>query len=382
MLALRARASISDSLARATSSALQPGRALGATNDAARDWAMLSRIDPSDVFSKFNLINARIVAVSALWDLGRPREGLAKVLENGEFRPAAEASYVVAQSLAWSLQWSGKLAAELGQAAAAEKYFAGVQHFHEISLRPTAPESLLPHLSRAHIEIQPVESAMLQGDLARARAAAEGLRERLLAVPTTNEYERRSVAYNLNFLHATLGWVALQARDFPTAQEHFKVAIDARKQLPGATLSERSLEASDSSLLAITLAHAGRVEEARALAESALAVQREVHARQTDDQMHKLGLGLALVAAALATPDRREPCSRRRRPRWIVCRPKPATCAAASWCKACSPTLDGDSDERHSGTGKLDPWPGVKSPRLKRGLSLRSRAPGRGRRPA
>ena len=32
-------------------------------------------------------------------------------------------------------------------------------------------------------------------------------------------------------------------------------------------------------------------------------MQREVHSRQTDDQMHKLGLGLALVAAARATPE-------------------------------------------------------------------------------
>jgi hypothetical protein len=53
----------------------------------------------------------------------------------------------------------------------------------------------------------------------------------------------------------------------------------------------------------------GGLDEARALAEPALALQRRVHARQTDDQMHKLGLALALVAAAWTTPTSREPCS-------------------------------------------------------------------------
>ena len=144
---------------------------------------------------------------------------------------------------------------------------------------------------------------MLLGDLTRARVAAQGLRERLLQLPTTNDFERLRVAASLNYLHNSLGWVALQARDFAAAQEHFRLVAETRKQLPAETLVDRRGAADDAALLAITLAHAGRLDEARALAEPALALQREVHARQTDDQVHKLGLGLALVAAALTTPD-------------------------------------------------------------------------------
>lgn len=144
---------------------------------------------------------------------------------------------------------------------------------------------------------------MLLGDLTRARAAAQGLRERLLELPTTNDFERLRVAASLNHLHNSLGWVALQARDFAAAQEHFRLVAETRKQLPAETLVDRRGAADDAALLAITLAHTGRLDEARALAEPALALQREVHARQTDDQMHKLGLSLALVAAAWAKPD-------------------------------------------------------------------------------
>jgi hypothetical protein len=303
MLALRARASISESLAAVASNQMQSGRRLSAANDAARDWALLSNIDASDAVLKNSLMNARTTASAALWDQGRPRESLAKVLENGEFARAAEESYVVAQSLYFSLELAANVAAELGQAAAADKYLADKQHFHEINMPSTGPKSFLIDYFRLQTKIQPVELARLRGDLPRARAAAKGLYEQLLRLPATNDFERLRVASALNDLHSTLGWVALQARDFAAAQEHFSLVAQTRKQMPAATLNERLGAAYDASLLAITLAHAGRVDEARALAEPALALQREVHARQTDDQMHKLGLGLALVAAAWAAPD-------------------------------------------------------------------------------
>ena len=303
MLALRARALISGSLAAAADDQLQPGRRLAAANNAARDWALLSRINPSDMFSRNRLINARTEAAAwALWNLGRPRDSLAKVLENSEFGPAAEASSLVSSALYFRVDLAAYLAAELGQAAAADKYLADRQRLFEVYLGYAAPGFQVRYFT-VQTNILPVEVAMLQGDLARAHAAAKGLRERLLALKTNDDFERLRVAAALNSLHTTLGRAALQARDFAAAQEHFSHVAETRKQLPAATLNERREAADEAALLAITLAHAGRLDEARALAEPALAFQREVHARQTDDQMHKLGLGLALVAAAWSTPD-------------------------------------------------------------------------------
>jgi len=303
MLALRARALISESLAALASNQLQLGRRLSAANDAVRDWAMLSRIDPSDAVSKSRLINARTIASAAMWDQGRPNDSLAKVLQNREFERAAEGSYVVAQSLYYSVDWAAKVAAELGQTAVADQYLADRRHLFEISMRGNGPPSFLLQYFAIQTKIQPVKSAMLLGDLARARATAKGLREQLLALQTTNDFERLRVASALNSLHTTLGWVALQARDYAAAQQQFHLVAETHKQLPAATLSDRLDAAYDASLLAITLAHAGQLDEARVLAEPALALQREVHERQTDDQMHKLDLVLAIVAAALATPD-------------------------------------------------------------------------------
>jgi Protein kinase domain len=304
MRALRARALISDSLAAAANNQLLSGRRLSAANDAARDWALLSRIDPSDAFSKNSVMDARREAAWALWDQGRPSESLAKILENDEFGPAAESLSAVASWLYFSVELAANFAAELGQARAANQYLADRQHFFEIFDRNAEPTSFLLRYYRVQTRILPVEMAMLFGELTRARAAAKGLREQLLQLPSTNDYERLRVALALNDLHTTLGWVELQARDFAAAQEQFSLVAETRKQLPAATLRERLGAAYDHSLLAITLAHAGRLDEARALAEPALALQREAHARQTDDQMHKVGLTLALVAAAQATPNR------------------------------------------------------------------------------
>ena len=305
MLALRARAFISESLANAANNQLQPGRRLAAANDAARDWALLWRNDPSDTVSVRGVMGARGDAAGALWSLGRPREGLGKLLENDEFGLAAESSYVVAQGLYWSVESAAGISAELGQAAAARKYLINRQLLLAIGLpEEKLPKSFLIAYFHVQTRIQPIELACLQGDLTRARAAAKGLREELLQLPASNDFERLQVAEALNYLHSTLGWVALQARDFSTAHEHFSRVAETRKQLPAVTIAEQLGAAWDSSLLAITLAHAGRLDEARSLAEPALALQQEVHARQTDDQMHKLGLSLALLAAARATPDK------------------------------------------------------------------------------
>jgi hypothetical protein len=203
----------------------------------------------------------------------------------------------------FSVELATEVAAELGQATAADRYLAERQHYFDISMRSDGPPSFLLQYFRIKTKIQPVELAMLLGDLKRASAAAKGLREQLLELPTASDFERSRVAAGLNSLHNALGWVALQARDFATAREHFSLVAETRRQLPTGTLFELLGAADDAALLAITLAHAGRLVEARALAEPALALQREVHARQTDDQMHKPGLALALVAAAWATPN-------------------------------------------------------------------------------
>jgi conflict system STAND superfamily ATPase len=302
MLALRSRGLISSGLATVAENELQPGRRLAALDDDARDWALLSRIDPSNMISKGNLLVSRINAAGALWDLGRPRASLTKHLENRESEVLAATSPLVAGSLSYSLYWAAIFAAELGQTMAAEKYLSDSLRHFETAMRGVPRASFDYDYWRAFVSVAPVEVANVQGDPARARAAAKGIRERLSQLQPTNDYDRQRVAELLRRLHLALGRAELQAGDYAAAQEHFSQVAEARKLLPTKALVQRRDAADDAALLAITLAHGGRIDEARALAEPALNFQRELHARKTDDQWHKWNLALALLAAARSTP--------------------------------------------------------------------------------
>ena len=302
MLALRARALISGALGAVAENGLQPTQRLAAEDDAARDWALLSRIDPSNMISTGNLISSRVNAGGAMWDLGRPRETLARDLESRALAPTATASPLVAGPLSFSLYLAAMTAAELGQGAAADKHLADSQRYFEIALRSTPPASFDHGYWRAWLSVAPVELANIQGDPARARASAEGLHERLLQLQPANDYDRQRVAEVLRRLHLAMGWAELQARDFAAAQGHFSQVAEARKLLLTRTLAQRREAADDAALLAIALAQGGRIDEARTLSEPALAFQRQLHARKMEDQWHKWSLALALLASAQSTP--------------------------------------------------------------------------------
>ncbi|HVN34205.1 MAG TPA: hypothetical protein VMU96_02995, partial [Casimicrobiaceae bacterium] len=302
MLALRSRALISGALGNVADSEVQPTRRQAAEDSAVRDWALLSRIDPSNMISRGNLLTSRGNAAGASWDLGRPREALARYLESREFAPIAATSPLVAGPLSYNLYWAAYVAAALGETGAPDKYLADSLRYFEIAIRDVPQASFEYRYWRAFVSAGSVEVATALGDLGRARASAKGLRERLLQLQPANDYDRQRIAELLRRLHLALGLAELQSGDYAAAQENFSRVAEARKGILTRALNQRREAADDAALLAITLARAGRMDEARALAEPALALQRELHARKTDDQWHKWSLALALVAAAESTP--------------------------------------------------------------------------------
>ena len=304
MLALRARALVSSNLARVALNELQPARRVSHADDAARDWALLARIDPSNMITKANFIVARQNAAEGLWDLGRPSDSAAKFLDNREVEAAAAASTLVSFNLYGSYVGAAYVTAERGQTASADKLFADAMRYFENYIRSTRQGSFDSEILRALVKVNQVELATAMGDPVRARAAAKGLRENLPKPQPGNAYEQLRMTFNLRRLHLALGWAELQAGDLAAAQVQFRHVAEAGKQLPTLELSNRREAADDAALLAITLAHSGRLDEAHALAVPVLAFQRELHARKTEDQWHKIGLALALLAVAQSTPDK------------------------------------------------------------------------------
>ncbi|HSC65967.1 MAG TPA: hypothetical protein VLD35_20190, partial [Caldimonas sp.] len=150
-----------------------------------------------------------------------------------------------------------------------------------------------------------MEYAVARGDPAAARRAAKGARESLLQVDPGAEPSRRQTwAGILRRLHAGMVRIELEGNDLAAAERHVQWLAAARSNLTADSLEVRRDQGVDQALSALVLARLGRVDEARPLAAKALAFERELHALGTDDQMHKVDLGQALVASAAVDPVR------------------------------------------------------------------------------
>ncbi len=306
MSALNARALLSLNVAQVAGNELQVSRRVTAADDAARDLMLLSRIDPTNVVFVSDLSFSRLIAGDGLIDLGRSREGIAKLMQDMDLRERAAArSGAVAMQLTMTYHYAASMALEQGQATAAEKYQADWLR----NLKRWSNNLPVGAFEASHIALQEAiartEFAVAAGDVARARELAKGIRAGVLALEPGDDPARKDrVAFLLRRLYTALGRAELESRDFEAAAKHWSLVAEARRGTKTITMSDRRWEAMEVASWAYALARSGHLDEARPLAAKALAVQREVVAMKTEDQWHKSHLALALVASAYADPKR------------------------------------------------------------------------------
>ena len=306
MLALRARALLSSNTARSHGQLMQYGRQVAAADASAEDWRLLMRIDPGNVITRSNLGTARTNAAFALGELGRPREALAKFLEDRELQEAvAGRSALVLGQLTSRLFEAALLAADLGQIPLAEKLEAetwkgGTEW--EKSLVPGSYEARFMPLRRPVFR---AELALARGDLQRVRAVTLGAREALLAIdPGADPSRQRLKARFLLRLHLSLARVEVESGDFAAAEQQLRWVDEVEATANDGSPEARSDVGRSITLHALTLARLGRLDDARPKAAKALAFWRELQAKTADSQMLKADVAAALVAAAWADPGR------------------------------------------------------------------------------
>jgi hypothetical protein len=239
-----------------------------------------------------------------LIDLGRSREGVAKLMQDQDLREKAAArSGAVAGQLMNSYRYAAIQTYEHGQTALAEKYQADwLRNFRAWSKSLPAGSFEASHAALIEI-VTKVEFATAAGDAANARELAKGAREGILALkPGDDPARQERAAILVRRLHSALGEAELQSRDFVAAEKQWRMVADARRSTRSVTMSERRWEATELTAWALALARSGHTDEARPLAAKALAVQREVSTMKTEDQWHKPHLAMALVASAYANP--------------------------------------------------------------------------------
>ena len=305
MLALRARALLSSGVAESYGEQGQHGLRLAAANASADDWLLLSRVDPGNTITRANLEVAQREAGLALVALGRPRDALAKLQERLGVPDAQVArSLLVLRSSTFLKGMAAVWAAELGQPALADRLYA--EHVKLIdeatkSFPPNSNGALFVPLSR---RIFGAEFAWARGDLERARTAARGVREGLLAIDPGSDAARRTErASNLEWLHRALAGVEIEAKDFAAAEQHLRWQSESSRDLPsGANWAQRLVHI-NMARRALVYARLGRPDEARPLAAQALTFWRQQHAQAGDDQLYKQDFAFALVAAAWGQPN-------------------------------------------------------------------------------
>ncbi len=304
MLALHARALLSINVARVAGNELQLARRVAAADDAARDSLLLSRIDPTNVVTVHNLGVARNNGGEALFDLGRPREAMAKHIESNEaLAKVAPRSSMVTSNLSGRYNSAAWIAGELGQTALADKYKAEGFRLYRAWVKSLFAGSYEAELWARSEPVFEAEYAVAKGDFDGAREETKGAREGLLQLkPGDDPGRRRQQAFFLRRLHAALGRVELESKDFVAAERHYRYVAEARRSLNEKTMSQRRLDSEDTARWALALARSGRLDEARPKAAQALAFERELHASKPDDQLHKWNLTVALVASAYANP--------------------------------------------------------------------------------
>ena len=281
---------------------MQEGRVVQAADDSARDWLLLSRIDPSNAITLNNLGVARFNAAEALWYLGRPREAVAKGLENSEPIEAAAARSSMAQ---WQISgqqfWAAVRLAELGEIGRADALYAqSLRHLRAWTKSQPGGSfeaELWDRLANQH----QARMAYSKGDTQRARELSQGVPEALRSLkPGDDPGRRRTVAEWLGWVHRLRAQIEAQAGDFEAAARAAALAVEARRPLADGNLVRRAEEAADHAWWALALARSGKVDEARPQAKQALDFFRELQQRKTDHEMVKLDIAAALIASAYA----------------------------------------------------------------------------------
>jgi len=121
MLALRGRALIFGGLAVVADNEMRQAERLALAEGGAHDWALIARIDPSNMVAWNNLGASQGVAFAALLDMGCPREALAKTRETRTaLEPHATSSAMPTVILANAMASSAYLAVDVGAAATSD----------------------------------------------------------------------------------------------------------------------------------------------------------------------------------------------------------------------------------------------------------------------
>jgi tetratricopeptide (TPR) repeat protein len=303
MGALRSRALLNAGMANFDTRELRPRAALVEGESAARDWEALLKVDPDNAIAWSNLAASMGYQIFALWAMGRTHESFERANALVRRMPSDDAHrYIAASSLAFGSGFGAVWAAEVGDMPLSAQWLERHRRYAETTYE-RAPKGgfyrryFPEQTARFEISIDEAKS-----DYAAMRQHSQASIERLKQIPTTTEGQRRTLLPLTALAHGNLASSCIYLRDYAAAEVAAREALRIQLALPIQNMDDEQAVAFYQMLLGIALAREGRLPEARATLEPALAMHRKLMARGTDDLTEHLSWATTLYASALANP--------------------------------------------------------------------------------
>jgi len=317
MSALRAEGLILGTLNSVEWNALHLRKAQAATEQGARDWEAIVRLDPTNQIAWNNLADARIGIMATRFFLGEiddaRREAQAAVDVASHVKEAA----FIGSVLALASGYLARIDADTGDRKGAETALADNRRFIALAVRDLPPNAYGRHWASEFLGYYGYPGTgpgygafavpLADGDYAAVRSLAHASAARLEKLqPPAGQAEAHDAALERAYRFAAEA--AYRMKDYAAAETDIRHALTLRERLPMRTLADRRDTGTQSVLAGLIAARLGRRDEARALIDPVLAMQRELASRpDNDDQVQRVEYAQALYASALAgSPHRAE----------------------------------------------------------------------------
>jgi hypothetical protein len=316
MTALRARALISTTLSFGQASDLHIGRALALSEQSARDWEAIVKLDPSNQLTWHNLVADRGAIGYWLFALGRVGEGREVTRSALAIEPHLNESSLNAEILAYVAGYTAMLEADAGSRRTAETALAANRRFSEIAVRGLPDGSfgraLFPEfvgyyggftfvgLSKGYGGYAiPFGTGDYETVRSLARASAKRI-EQIKSPTPQRELDRIRV---LDWAYRTGAEASYHLKDYAAADTEIKRALELRQKIPARNMVVKRDVNEELLLAAVIAARLERYGEAQKLIEPALKFHRELYARKdNDDLTQRVEFARTLFVSALAVP--------------------------------------------------------------------------------
>ncbi|HEX7270586.1 MAG TPA: hypothetical protein VF420_00410 [Casimicrobiaceae bacterium] len=316
MTALRARALISTTLSFGEGSDLHVGKALALTEQSARDWEAIVKLDPSNQITWHNLVADRGALAYWLWVQGRVGEAREMARSALALEPRLNESSLNGEILAYAAGYYAMFEADSGSRHTAETAQAANRRFAEIAVRGLPPNSfarsIFPEfigyyggtgfvgISKGYGAYAPPFGT---GDYEAVRNLARASAKRIEQIKSPTPQRELDRIRVLDWAYRTAAEASYRLKDYAAADVEIKRALELRQKIPTRNLFEKRDANEELMLAAMIAARLERYAEAQKLIEPALKFHGQLYARKDNDDLgQRVEFARTLYVSALSAP--------------------------------------------------------------------------------